>query len=523
MQILYNGKVGLSSLQTAIAIEDGLIVAVGSDTDVLNLATAETETINLNGKTLWPGLIDSHLHLELFSQSLNLIDCETDTRAACLERVGAKAQTLPVGAWLLGRGWNQNLWSGGFGNAGELDGVSEGHPAFLNDKSLHTAWVNSAALRLAGIDRYTPDPAGGKLQRDPTGAPTGILFENAVRLVQSVIPPDFKEQRFLLMQAAQAQLIAYGLTAVTDFDALTSYTTLVEMQQNQALKLRVTKGIPLADLDWAIAQGIHTGAGDGCLHWGPLKLFADGALGPQTAAMLRPYENDPANRGELQLSAGEIFDFGARAGHQGISLAIHAIGDGATHEVLGGYAQLRNYEKHNHLPALAHRIEHVQLLQPADLEQLAALGITASVQPMHATSDMFMAEHYWGSRCAFAYAYRSLIKCGTRLISGSDAPVESPNPFWGIHAAVTRRRQDGQPGDEGWYGQERLTLAQALASYSSTPAQLTNIAHQTGQLTIGSNADLIVLTDDPSQVASQLLFSLKPDRVMIGGEWVYPD
>ena len=521
MLILFNGRVGLNPLQTAVAVEEDRIAAVGTDAEILALDRPGTQKINLGDKTLWPGLRDSHLHLEKFAISLQQVNCETRSREECLARVREKASTLTAGSWMLGRGWNQNEWGNGFGTAAELDPVSLGHPVFLYDKSLHSAWVNSKALVMAGITRSTPDPKGGIIQRDEAGDPTGILFETAVDLVDEVIPPPSSEERLNFMRAAQEQLIQLGLTNVTDFDPLTSYATLLEMQQDQSLKLRVTKGIPIEKLDWAIEQGIQSGTCNGRIRWGSLKLFADGALGPQTAAMLRPYEDNSSNFGSLQLTADEIFETGIRASSRGISLAIHAIGDRATHEVLNGYAMLREYEKCNHYSFLKHRIEHLQLLHRDNLNKCAELGITASMQPIHILSDMYTADRCWGSRSAYAYAFHTLLNSGARLIFGSDAPVASPNPFWGIHAAVTRRRQDGQPSVDGWNSQERISLTEALSAYSNTPAELENNSSHIDIISSGQLADLIVLAENPYKIDPQQLFTLKPQSVMIGGEWVY--
>ena len=521
MLILFNGKVGLNAQQTAIAIEGDHIIAVGSDAEVLNLETANTEKIDLSGKVIWPGLTDSHLHLEMYSLSLQLVDCETPMREICLQRVSEKARSLPEGAWVLGRGWNQNEWEKGFGSASELDAVSWGHPVFLSDKSLHSAWVNSKTLQMAGIDRQTNDPPAGMIQHNRSGEPTGILFESAVQLVQQIIPDSSLEERLNYLRAGQASLIRYGLTGVTDFDSLSSYESLRRLQQKNALKLHVTKGIPFEKLDWAISEGIHTGDGQGRFHWGSLKLFADGALGPQTAAMIYPYAGSETNRGKLQLTADDVFEAGIKASSHGISLAIHAIGDLATHEVLNGFGMLREYERRNHLPLLKHRIEHLQLLHPDNLKKAAELGITASMQPIHTTSDMFTADKYWGNRSRYAYPFQTLLKNGTSLVFGSDAPVESPNPFWGIHAAVTRRRQDGSPAPEGWQPQERIPLAEALAAYTTGPASLENIPDRSGSLSAGAYADLLILSEDPQKVDSQQLFTIHPECVMINGEWVF--
>lgn len=519
--LLINGRIGYkgtASQSTALAVENERILAVGSNAQILQLATPTSQTIDLAGKTVLPGLIDSHMHMGMYADFLQLLDCEVPTFEECLLRVSQRAAQLPPNAWVLGHGWNQNTWQGRFGSASELDAVTAGHPAFLSDKSLHSAWVNSAALRLAGIDRSTPDPRGGIIQRDAQGNPTGILFETAVTLVDDIIPSLTRAERENAFLSAQARLISLGLTGIHDFDSLTSYETLRSLHEQGKLLLRVVKSIPYEKLDWAIENGIHSGDGDEHLRWGSLKLFADGALGPQTAAMLKPYAGSSDKLGKLQLSADDVFEIGIKSASHGISLAVHAIGDRATHEVLNGFGMLREYEKRHHLPPLKHRIEHLQLLHPDDHKKAAQLGVVASMQPVHATSDMYTADKYWGERSRYAYAWNTLLKEHTHLVFGSDAPVESPNPFWGLHAAVTRRRRDGAPSPEGWYPQERLSLSDALDGYSINSSRLSGLHN--GQLQAGSLADLLLINDNLDTIELQDIYAITPHRVMIAGNWV---
>ena len=520
MQILFNGKIGLHSSQTAIAVEGNQIIAVGSDPEILALESPLSQIIDLSGKCVWPGLIDSHLHLELYSQSLELVDCEIDTKDECLQRVEQKAGNLAEGSWILGSGWNQNNWQNGFGTANELDFVTKNHPAFLYDKSLHTAWVNSLVLNFCNINQNTPDPVGGMIQRDAKGNPTGILFENAVALVQSHIPVPTQKQKKESLLTAQDQLIRYGLTGVTDFDPISCYETISDLQNNGLWKLRVTKGIPYDHFNWAIDRQIYTGKCEGRIHWGALKLFADGALGPQTAAMLSPYTGNKNNYGKLQLTSDEIFEIGKKAAEYHIALAIHAIGDRATHEVLNGFSRLRDYETGHSLPHLDHRVEHLQLLDPGDLHKCNDLSLIASMQPVHTTSDMFTADKHWGERVKYAYAYNTLFSLGTMIIMGSDAPVESPNPFIGMHAAITRRRRDGTPSISGWQPQEKIALSKALAGYSTNPSKLEHDPQRQGLLKPGQIADLIILPIDPEKLDEQELFTIQPESVMINGDWV---
>lgn len=503
----------------ALLIQGDRIRAVGDEVDWN--PPMDTTVIDLEGHTVLPGLTDAHLHLEHYALSLQKVDCETPTKAKCLRRVAERARTLPPDAWVLGHGWNQNDWPEGFGTARELDAVTGDRPAYLTAKSLHAAWVNSAALRLAGIDRHTPDPPNGAISRDAHGEPTGILLEDAMRLVSERIPHPSTAQIAQAIDEAQDALFRLGVTGVHDFDRRRCFLALQQLHREGRLRLRVVKNIPVELLDHAVALGLSHGFGDDRLRIGGVKAFADGALGPRTAAMLAPYEGEPDNRGMLMLDGEDVFEIGQRAAQAGLPLTVHAIGDRANHEVLEGYAQLRRYEREQGLPTLRHRIEHVQVLHPNDVERLAALGVVASMQPIHATSDMLMADRHWGDRTRWAYAWRTQLDAGAVLAFGSDAPVESPNPFWGLHAAVTRRRADGSPGPDGWHPEQRLSLAEALRAYTLGAAYAAGLEDRLGRLAPGYLADLVVLDADPLHLPPDALRDLHPVATMVGGEWVF--
>ncbi len=309
-----------------------------------------------------------------------------------------------------------------------------------------------------------------------------------------------------------------------DFDGALSFSALQVLQERGLLKLRITKSIPLDNLDHAIAAGLRSGFGNDFLRIGSIKVFSDGALGPQTAAMLQGYEKNPENRGILLLDGEELFEHGRKAAANGLSMAVHAIGDRANHEMLDGFQQLRAFEQQNQLSVgrrLRHRIEHVQLLHSDDVNRLAGLDIIASMQPIHATSDMRMADEHWGARAGLSYAWRTLLDSGAHLAFGSDAPVESPNPFWGLHASVTRQRVDGSPGPQGWYPEQRLSMQDALAAFTTGAAFAAGMESRLGQLSPGFLADLVVLDQDPFTCPPAEVAHILPSRTMLNGEWVY--
>lgn len=525
MHILHNARIHTLDPQwpqaEALAIENDRILHIGRNADVLALANPDCKIENMDGRIILPGLTDAHLHLDYYSFSLQKINCETESKAECLRRVAERARNTPAGQWILGHGWNHNQWPEGIGTAEELDAVAPHHPVYLTSKSLHHSWVNNAALQAAGIGNHTPDPENGTVGRDSSGKANGILYESAVNLVETIIPePNLADTEAALLAAQQA-LWQYGLTGVHDFDHRRCFAALQNLQEQDQLRLRVVKSIPHELLDAAVELGLRSGFGSPFLRIGSLKLFTDGALGPHTAAMFAPYEDEPDNLGMLFMERDELLETGKKAVSNGISLAVHAIGDAANHEILEAYAALRQFEQQEKLPHLRHRIEHVQCLQPEDQPRLATMNIIASMQPLHATSDMYTADRYWGKRAAHAYVFQTLLSHGTHMVFGSDCPVESPNPFLGIHAAVTRQRPDGSPDPQGWYPDQRLTLAQALNGYTNGPALAAGWQHQTGKLAAGFLADLIVLDDDPFTLPPQLLHSLRPAATMVGAEWVW--
>ncbi|HVN16207.1 MAG TPA: amidohydrolase [Anaerolineales bacterium] len=524
MKLLFNARIYTQDpsrpMASALLIDRERIVAVGEKDELLSLYAGKIEQEDLHGFTVLPGLTDAHLHLQYYSLGLQKIDCETPTLDECIQRVSKRVKAAKPGEWILGHGWNQNSWSD-WPTAAALDAVTADHPAYLTAKSLHAGWANSAALQLAGINSNTPDPKDGKIQRDSSGCPTGVLLESAMALVENAIPKSTMEQIADAMENAQSVLWRMGLTGVHDFDRRESFMALQQLRAQGRLKLRVNKNIPVESLEHAAELGLRSGFGDVWLWIGSVKVFMDGALGPRTAAMFRPYLNEPENRGILNMDAEELFEYGRRAANVGLGMTVHAIGDRANHEVLNAYEHLRSYESEHGLPHLRHRIEHVQVLHPDDVPRLAKLNVIASMQPIHATSDMLAANRYWGDRSSLAYAWRAQLKQGAHLAFGSDAPVESPNPFWGLHAAITRRRADGSPGPEGWYPEQKLTLAEALDAYSIGAAYAANAETRLGRLAPGFLADLIVLERDPFACDPDDLLSMQSAATMVGGEWVW--
>ncbi len=501
----------------AVALRDERVVAVGAEAEC-RAAVSNPEVVDCGGRAVIPGLIDAHMHMELTALARQAVAAETATLQLCLDRVAEAAARTPAGQWITGQGWNQNDWGGAFPSAVDLDRVAAHHPVYLQVKSAHAAWVNTHALRLAGVRADTPDPEGGRIMRDEQGAPTGILLETAMSLVQNRIPPPTETALADLFEALQADAWRWGLTGVHDFDGRRSLAAWQELRGRGALGLRVVKTVRAAYLDHVLALGLRPGFGDDWIRLGQVKVFLDGALGPRTAWMLEPYEGEPDNRGVTVTDPEELFDIGRRAASAGFALTVHAIGDRANHEVLNAIERLRG--EFGPPRAQPHRIEHVQVAQSTDLARLGALGAVASMQPLHATSDGPVAERLWGhGRSATAYAWRSVLDAGGVLACGSDSPIEPLNPWTGVHAAVTRRRRDGWPGPDGWFPEQRLTVAETLLGYTRGAAVAGGMPGRARGLVPGALADLVVLDRDPFTCDPEALPEITAAATMVGGEW----
>jgi predicted amidohydrolase YtcJ len=507
---------------SAVAIRQGRFLHVG-DRDAARAALGGSPAVvDLGGRCVVPGLTDAHLHFKWYAESLRSVDAETPTMDEAVARVRAAAGRSAPGDWITGYGWNHNVWgSGSLPDLGPLDAAAPANPVALMAKSGHALWVSSLALKAAGIRLDTQDPEGGKIAHGRDGMPSGVLLENAMRLVNSVIPPQSTQGLAAMMTDAQAEAHKRGLTGIHDFDSTLAFQALAEMDARGALTLRVVKGIPRERLDAAISLGIRSGFGGNMLRLGSLKMFADGALGPQTAWMIAPYEGTWST-GIPTMTEEELLTDITRANAAGISCAVHAIGDAACHAVLDAYERAAKTAQPDGRP-LRNRIEHVQLLHPDDLGRLAGLGVIASMQPIHATSDMLIAEKHWGSRCATAYAWKSLLDRGTVLAFGSDCPVEICDPLSGIHAAVTRRRADGTPGPEGWRPELRLSVEQAVAAYTTGAAFAAGREAELGSITPGKLADLTVLEKDIFAIDPHDIRGAGVAATMVGGRLVFGD
>jgi predicted amidohydrolase YtcJ len=512
--ILFEGgriHVGDGTSAEALLARDGRVVAVGRR-DEVRRAAAGAEAVDLRGGLMVPGWFDAHVHFVWWAQQMGRLDlADTTTLEDALDRTAAFARALPEGAWLLGGRFDKNNW-GRWPTAVDLDRVTDGHPAVLRSRDGHSRWLNSAAITRAGITRDTAVPEGGAIFRDDRGEPTGVLQENANSLADSVIPMPTEDE--MLADARRGQIEAWrrGITGIEDLDQFTGRSPLPAIQRMRdagELRLRVHMVIPYARLGDALEQRMRTGEGDEWLRTGHLKIFTDGALGSQTAALEEPYEGS-RDRGILTIEPGQLAHDVSIAAAAGIAVAIHAIGDRAVRVALDAIEPTRATA-----PQLRQKIEHVQLVRADDLSRFGALGVIASMQPIHATSDRDLADQYWGaSRVGRAYPWRTLRRTGAVLAFGSDAPVEPIDPLLGIHAAVTRRRPQD---DAAWRPEQRLTLDEALAGYAAGPAYAMSNERIAGSLRVGMRCDATVVDLDLARLAEDELLAARVRATITDG------
>ena len=530
--ILYNARIYTQCPDQpwaqALGIQNGRIIILGNDQDVRALRASRTQLINAHGRLVLPSFTDAHIHLfGLTQQQGHLALYHARSMAQALGQLRVHASRLPEGAWALGYGWNETLWpEHRFPTRFELDAVTGPRPALLWRTDLHVAVANSAALKAANITAQTPDPPAGIIDRDEHGEPTGVLRELAICTVLKHSPRMPEQKAAKNLKKIASQLHQVGITSVHDqrlkgFTAggTEAFQLYQQMAAQDDLPLRISVNFETSQLQSIIDLGMKSGCGDEWVRFGHVKLFADGSLGAHTACMLSPYEDTPNDAGLCVTSPEEMAHAIQQAHRNAIAVSVHAIGDRANRIVLDIFEETLRAETPNP-PALPHRIEHVQIIQPQDQPRLAALGLTASMQPLHCTDDIPNAERYLGERGRNAYPFRSLLDVGTVLAFGSDAPVADPNPWLGIHAAVTRQRVGGEP-EGGWYPEQRISVAEAVQAYTLGPAQAIGQAHQQGRLAQGYLADLIMLDRNIFEISPAAIADTRVLLTMLGGKVIY--
>lgn len=475
------------------------------------------------GRTLLPGMIDAHGHvMALGLNALQLDLSDTRTLEEAQAKITAYAAANPTPRWIVGRGWNQETWGlGRFPTAPELDAAVKDRPVWLGRVDGHAGWANSEAMKEAGITGRTPSPAGGRIELT-RGQPTGIFVDAAAELIDKVVPPPLPRTRDQAFERAQQIMLANGLTAAADMGTSPDDWLVMRRAGDEGrLQVRILAYGSGVDSALAIAGTRPTPwlYGDRLRLIG-VKLYADGALGSRGAWLKQPYLDKAGERGLVFLTDTQIRNLMSRAAMDNFQVAVHAIGDAANDLVLGAIEELADTYKGDR----RWRIEHAQIVDPADLPRFGRLGIVASMQPVHETSDWKMAEARMGlERLGGAYAWRSMIANGSRLAFGSDFPVESPNPFPGLAAAISRQDPEGQPPG-GWLPEQRLTLEQALAAFTRGAAYAGFAEDRIGSLERGHYADFILVDRDIFDVPTpRQLRETKVVETWVAGKKVWPN
>ncbi len=516
--VIWTGKKGAPDAEV-LGITDGIVSYVGDGKAVHIVAE---ETVDLDGRFVMPGFIDNHVHFFEGGAGLASVDLrDAATPEIFSKRIVEYATTLPVGRWVLNGNWDHELWGGELPRKEWIDAETRETPVFIVRLDGHMALANSAALKLAGITAATPAPEGGAIVRDQAGEPTGILKDNAMSLVLTVIPKLSDDEILDTFELAQSHALSLGLTQVNAVTANPTETTMLDAfrlaEERGAMKIRANVFMPIEywnELGDLVAM---EGKGGGRLRWGGVKGFVDGSLGSTTAWFYEPYADTPGTSGFPLTDISELKGMASSADAAGLRLAIHAIGDRAIDELIEGMRSIAG----DAVGDRRYRIEHFQHPSRAAIEAAAENGIIASMQPYHAIDDGRWAEKRIGSeRVRTTYAFRSILDAGAILTFGSDWPVAPLSPLEGVYAAVTRRTTDGANPD-GWQPQEKITVEEALTAYTVTNAYAGFEEDIAGTLETGKRADFVVLSDDPRSIDPVTIRDIKVLATMIDGDRVF--
>jgi hypothetical protein len=502
---------------SAIAIRNGLIWQIGTDTEILQFCGARTEVVDLRGAFVMPGFNDAHVHLASAGREKLTIDLVgVRSLSEMQQRIANAAKALPAGTWLRGSGWDHLLWTHRqLPTRLDLDSVTGNHPAIFDRVDGHIAVANSRALHLAGIVTNTQDPPAGKIDRDEKGEPTGIVRETAVDLVYDKVPSPSHEERRHALELAINDAAAHGVTSAQDYSTWDDFLVLEEMEREHELPIRISEWLtfldPMRVLD---AERAHHPADDPVLHTGMLKGFMDGSLGSRTAALEAPYSDDPGNSGIPQFDQSTLDRMTIERAKAGFQIGFHAIGDRGVKMALDAFSAAEEVIPDSR--TFRFRIEHVQIIDPHDFVRFKSLGVIASMQPNHLLTDMYWAEDRVGpTRAKDSYAWKTFEDQGTMLAFGTDYPVEPVTPFRGLYAAVTRKSEDGK---RIYHPDQAINIYQTLYAYTQASAFAERMETKKGKLVPGQFADFVVLDRDLTQIPPAEILKTHVLRTVVGGK-----
>jgi predicted amidohydrolase YtcJ len=504
---------------SGIAVVDGAIVALGSEDVVRGMIGTDTRVVELDGRFAMPGFIDTHTHFLDGGFRLSAVDLrDADSREEFARRLAEYAEGLQEGEWILGGDWDHEMWGGELPDRSWIDQVTPHNPVFVTRLDWHMALANTRALEVAGVADGVASPPGGEVVRDGTGRLTGVFKDEAMPLVASHIPRPTEAQRDTALIAAMKHAASLGVTSVTDMGSWADLATYERAHKAGDLTLRVYAFVPLSTIDGLVRRIERAGKGDEWLRIGGLKGFVDGSLGSGTALFDEPYSDEPDNSGLFVTPIEELRAQVAKADTSGLQVAIHAIGDRAIGVLLDLYEDLdREFGSRDR----RYRIEHAQHIGASDVARFGRLGVVAAMQPYHAIDDGRWAERRIGEdRAQLTYAFRTLLDSGAVVAFGSDWTVAPLDPLLGLYAAVTRRTLDGaNPG--GWIPEQKIDVESALGAYTSSAAWAGFSDEDTGTLSPGRLADIVVLSESPFQVQPGRLNEIQVDMTIVGGREVY--
>ena len=512
----------------ALAVKDGLVLAVGTTREIEKLHGKHTQVIDLGGRFVMPGFNDAHLHVALGGfRKLDIDLVGTASLADMLQRIAVRARSTPAGQWLQGRGWDQTRWSGQqLPSRQDLDAVTDGHPAIFTRIDGHIAVVNSVASQAAGITKATADPSGGQIDRDASGETTGILRESAMALVNNRIPPPTPSTRRAAIELVLTEAAQSGLTSLQDSTTWEDFLVYEELEHDGKLTARISAWQPF-DTPLKVLQEhrTHHSATDPLLRLGMLKGYMDGTLGSRTAALLQPYSDDPKNSGLVQYEPAKLNEMADERAGAGFQLGFHAIGDRGVQIALDAFEEAQRYVREHDLQSatgkrgLRYRVEHGQVIAPTQFERFRRLGVIVSAQPNHLLTDMYWAEAHLGpERARYSYPWRQFLENGVLLAYGTDYPVEPITPFRGIYASVTRQNETGT---KTYFSEQRLTIDETLAAYTSAAAYAEFTERDKGTLEPGKFADFVVLDRDLTKATPREILATRVLRTVVGGRTVY--